>query len=623
MTGDSGSGKLIDIGKHIRGPVTSRFYNLIEQPFEKILSLDKLNRIYSEISSLTACTDAFFADCITCMNVSLDLTGGEIERIPDSGPLIVIGNHPFGALDGVILGALLTRRRDDVKLLGNYFLHRIPEIRKYIIPVDPFQQKKSTSFNITPLKEAIAWLRSDGALGVFPAGEVSHFQLTSRRVTDPQWSTHVASLVRRVKATVLPVYFDGQNSSLFQLMGLLHPRFRTIMLPRELIKKKHTSIKVRIGNPIPFRSLNHFETDRAMTEYLRLHTYFLGRRGRQPRLPDIGKKISFFRKTGNEPTIDPVAGDLLEREVGELDERNLLLRNGDFSVYFARSHEIPNILLEIGRLREITFREVGEGTGKACDIDRFDRYYLHLFMWDQSRRAVAGAYRLGATDHILSRYGKQGLYISTLFRLKRSFPANLGPALELGRSFICSHYQKKYNSLSILWRGIGEYVARNPQYKVLFGPVSISNDYQSMSKDMMIQFLRDSRRDPDLARYVQARHPARNRKIRELHKNDELTVEHVSALISGIEQDGKGVPVLLRHYLKLNGTILSFNLDKAFSRVIDSLLVVDLRKTDERLLKRFMGQDGYHRFRQHDGSASQPDLSEDTQPRISAETASA
>jgi hypothetical protein len=258
------------------------------------------------------------------------------------------------------------------------------------------------------------------------------------------------------------------------------------------------------------------------------------------------------------------------------------------------------VLLEIGRLREKTFRDVGEGTGKTCDIDWFDQHYLHLFVWDHYACEVVGSYRLGQTDTILTHFGKKGLYASTLFEFKDEFLKALNPALELGRSFVSAPYQKKYYALSMLWQGIGTFITTNPHYHVLFGPVSISNDYHAISKNIIVQFLQDSKVDPELSRYVKAKHPVRNIKIKELENcSFHLsfpTIEHVSALVSEIEKDGKGVPVLLRHYLKLNGTILSFNIDNHFSRAIDSLLVVDLKKTDSKLLKRFMGAEGAAQF---------------------------
>jgi putative hemolysin len=529
----------------------------------------------------------------------LNITEEDIKKIPVVGPLIVIANHPFGGLDGIILSSILTRIRQDVKILGNYLLHHVPAIRDLIIPVDPFRKKGSTIRNLRPLKETLHWLRQGGALQVFPAGEVSHYKFHQGKVTDPPWNHHVASLIRHTSAAVLPVFFDGRNSILFQCLGVLHPWFRTLLLPREVMNKKDIEVFVKIGSLIPFSNLASFQTDQAMIDYLRLRTYILKNRVRQ----DYRKFLTvppFFKKDESVPLISALPQKILQQEIETLPAEQVLLSKKNLIVYIAYARQIPKVLLEIGRLREKTFGDVGEGTGKACDIDWFDQHYLHLFIWDHSAREVVGSYRLGQTDTIRSHFGRKGLYSSTLFEFKNEFLKTLNPALELGRSFVSAPYQKKYYALSMLWQGIGKFITTNPHYHILFGPVSISNDYHTISKNIIVQFLKDSKVDPEFSRYVKAKHPIRNIKIQELEScsihSSLPTTEHVSALVSEIEKDGKGIPVLLRHYLKLNGTILSFNIDKYFSRAIDSLLIVDLKKTDSKLLKRFMGVEGYTEF---------------------------
>jgi hypothetical protein len=287
-----------------------------------------------------------------------------------------------------------------------------------------------------------------------------------------------------------------------------------------------------------------------------------------------------------------------------------LIFSGDFSVYMARASQIPNILNEIGRLREITFRDACEGTGKPVDLDRFDDYYRHLFLWNHASDELVGAYRLGLSDAIMRVYGVQGLYTNQLFRYKPALLEQLNRSVEFGRSFIRPEYQKKFNSLMLLWKGIVAFIAHNPQYNILFGPVSISKDYHTVSRNLIVRFLLVKRFDDTLARFVSPRKPFRTREFqgstrRLLHTavND---LDDISLLISEIERDGKGIPVLLRQYLKLNGSLISFNLDREFSDVVDGLLMVDLRKTDPRLLKRFMGKEGVKRFTAVHGPLADP-----------------
>jgi putative hemolysin len=607
MSASCPSTKLIDLKRHISSPAASRFVHMVAPPLEKILALSSVNHMYSCLQQRGE-EQNFFESCIDYLNIHVRITDGDLEKIPAYGALMVVCNHPFGALDGIILGWLLNRARSDAKIIGNYFLHNITEMRSSIIPVDPFQTKNSVARNLEPMKQAIAWLRAGGTIGMFPAGEVAHWDVSRRRITDPPWSQHAAALIQRTRATVVPVHFSGRNSLAFQVLGLLHARLRTVMLPRELMKKKSTEITLAIGRPIPYSAVEHLSTREALTRYLRLHTCLLASRTTQQARKNK-KLFSVPIGTGEKKHLaEPVGSQRLMAEIAGLPPDRLLLQHGAMQVFAADSAELPNALREIGRLREEAFRSVGEGTGRALDLDGFDSYYRHIFLWDAGRAQIAGAYRIGHTDEILARLGRKGLYTSTLFQLKKSFFSSLGPALELGRSFISPEYQKQYNALSMLWKGIGQYVVRNPGYVTLFGPVSISNEYHRVSKDLMIRFLRRMRSDGTLCRSVTARNPVRTFPFRELPESiDELTFENISAIISDIEHDGKGIPVLLRHYLRLHAAIVGFNLDASFSRVIDGLLVVDLLRTDPRLLKRFLGNVGFDAFMSH-AAGRQPDL---------------
>ncbi|MBN2106486.1 MAG: lysophospholipid acyltransferase family protein [Deltaproteobacteria bacterium] len=599
--------KLIDIKKFITRPVSNRLYTLISQPVEKLFALGEINGVYRQARYRQP--ETFFNTCLSALGVHVSFSPEEAAAIPRQGPLIVVANHPFGGIDGVILGALLTGIRSDVKILGNYFLQHIPELRELIIPVDPFGGSGSARKNVRSMKEALRWLQSGGSLMTFPSGEVSHLCLGRWGIADKPWSEHVAWLARRSGAAAVPVYFQGRNSAMFQLAGMVHPRLRTMLLPREVINKKSRTIRMHIGSPISFRSLAEFQTDKAMIDYLRLSTYLMKNRAGRTRLFTGSTLMLPAIRWRARPLASATAPHVLQQDIDLLPEEQLLCRQGEFSVYIARACQIPRVLQEIGRLREQAFREIGEGTGRLLDTDRFDQHYLHIFMWNGKEREIAGGYRLGPTDGILPRHGAGGLYVTTLFKFKKEFLENLGPALEMGRSFIAPHYQKKHNSLSILWRGIGEYVARNPQYKMLFGPVSISNDYHRISKNLMLQFLLSSKTDRSLSRNVKPRNPVVN--VLPTGIDPRLvagipTLEHVNALVAQIEHDRKGIPVLLRHYLKLNGVILSFNIDKNFSSSIDSLLVVDLLKSEKRLLKRFMGPEGLEHFMAyHGGPAGQ------------------
>jgi putative hemolysin len=431
---------------------------------------------------------------------------------------------------------------------------------------------------------------------VFPAGEVSHINCRRGRITDPAWSQHVASLARMSGADVLPVFFPGRNSLLFNLLGLVHPRLRTIMLAREMLARQSTRIKLFMGRRISYNRLKTFNNDKNLIRWLRFNTYFLA--NRLPRDNHLYRVFAKHTKTEIKPLklIPPVSSSLLAAEAAALPERSRLITHKQLTVFIADSDQIPHMLREIGRLREKTFREVGEGTGNAMDVDLFDSYYRHLVLWNSKPAEVVGAYRIGDTAAILGRFGRKGLYTHSLFRFKRGLMRHLPHSLELGRSFIRSEYQRHPNCLALLWKAIGEYLVRHPEHRILFGPVSISNSYQRLSKQLMIQFLKRNCSSRKLSAYVSPRCPFRMLPGQPLDdRNQQLaagSIDDVSMLISEIEGDGKRVPVLIKHYLKLNGQFIAFNVDRDFCNAVDGLVVVDLMKTKIKLLERFMGPEG-------------------------------
>ena len=588
--------KFIDLQDTTDRQTKQFLLKVFQKPAERLLALDRLNCLYDKFQKKMKMGNqetTIFDTALDILDVHYEAKPHEIEKIPVQGPLVVVANHPFGAIEGIIAGSLLLNIRTDVRILGNYLLNRVVGLRDYIIAVDPFESDGIKKANLKGLKQSLIWLKQGNALATFPAGEVASYQLTKGRVVEPAWTSHIGAIVRLSKATVLPLYFPGRNSTFFMLMGLLHPRVRTAMLIRELVNKTGKRLTVHIGRPVSWQYLSRYSTDEGITECLRLKTEILKNRDRKRQFITDGLKYRTRRGLSTQPLIDPIPKSILNEEIGHLSKGQQLVKRGDFSVYLAHSAQIPYLMNEIGRLREFTYRGVQEGTGRSLDLDRFDAYYLHLFLWNHATSELIGAYRMGLVDQILKIHGPKGLYTNTLFRFGPGFFDQLGGAIEFGRSFVRPEYQKKFSSLIMIWRGIGQFIKRNPRYRILFGPVSISSDYHAVSKSLLVKFLKEKKFNDGLSSFVSAPHPFRSPRVGDLDeaalKASIRDVEDVSFLISEIEKDGKGIPILLKHYLKLNGKLLSFNVDQSFSNVVDGLLVVDLRETDPKILNRFIG----------------------------------
>ena len=591
-------GTVIPLEKMSNQPIRKTVMTGVNGLLEKILSVDAFKSLYD---TLPPCKDPFqfLENTLDRLQIEHRLDHKAAQAIPSSGPVIVVANHPFGGIDGIILASALSTVRKDIKILVNYFLMNIQELKPLFLPVDPFKQNGSTAKNLAAMKGAIRWVKSGGMLVVLPAGEVSHFSWKRRRVEDPPWNHSVGRMVQLTKAPVLPVHFRGRNSALFQVAGLVHPRLRTAMLPRETIKKEGATVQFKIGRLIPHRKLDTLKNAHQLTEYLRFRTYLLEMAEERVSTDrSLIGPLKFEKKMV--AVARPSDRALLAKEVDSLPEDLMLLTTPRFSVYYAKSSQIPMLLREIGRLREITFRLVKEGTGNAIDLDRFDNIYTHLFVWHKVNEELVGAYRLGPTLEILPKHGKKGLYTHTLFKYRSQLLGKIGPALELGRTFIRAEYQKDYAPLMLLWKGIGQYIAQHPYYKALFGAVSISSDYGHSSRRLMAAFLKMNEFSSEFSKMVKPRKPFRQDKEaslikgkENLHGND---LDELSSWISSIEEDGKGVPILIKQYMKLGGKVLSFNVDRHFSDTLDGLMFVDLTRADHKVLKRYMGAIGFREF---------------------------
>ncbi len=557
----------------------------------RLLQIDRLEALYAR----TRAENGFVRRLLDELEVRVNVSPADFEKIPATGAVVALANHPFGILDGVMLADLLTRARPDVRILTNRLLGELPELARICIFIDPFEHSKgnaagSRAANGRALKQAITHLRSGGLLLIFPAGEVSHFDLKKRAICDPEWSRTAARLIRIARAKSLPILIRGANGIPFQMLGMVHPRLRTAALPVEMLNKRGKSVEIRIGGVIDPARIEALPDDAEATRYLRLRTELLARR-------------SGAAEPASADTI-PVAAaapvELLAREIAALPADCLLEETRDFAVYLAAAPRIPLALGEIGRLREATFRAVGEGTGEARDLDRFDPHYLHLFLWNKEKREIAGAYRLGDVPALVARFGLKGLYTESLFRFNARFVRQLGPALELGRSFIRPEYQRQFAPLLLLWKGIGAWIARHPEYSMLIGAVSVSNRYSPASRELIARYFEKQSAGEQWRGAVRARRPLRGNLVQKWETAALCSllpdVEDLAAPIADLEPDGKGIPILVRQYVRLGGKLLAFSVDPQFGNTLDGFVMVDLTRTSPEILSRYMGKEQARQF---------------------------
>lgn len=581
-------------------------FEMLRPAIDSGLGLRQLNKIYSERVLATDESLPVGERFLRGFNAGYLTSDEELAQIPKEGPLVVVANHAFGGLDAMILDDLVAKVRPDVRFIANSILAAVPAIGDRIFPVDPFGGRDAARRNAGSIRRAKEWIRDGGSLAVFPAGEVAHSAWGRLSVTDPPWNPIIARLIKSTGASVIPVFFEGRNSWMFQAAGLIHPNLRAVLLGRELLKVQGRRVRVAIGTPLQVQQLDRFADPKDLIEFLRLRTFVLRSRlehenfKESPRLHSIVRSIPPQSRTPEPVRMEPVATTPahasfeLAAEILALPPEQILVKRGDQRVVYAEADQIPRVLQELGRLRELSFRAVGEGTGNASDIDEFDRSYLHIVLWDEKCSGVIGAYRLGRTDRLIETHGINGLYTRTLFRYDENLIKELGPSLEMGRSFIHPDHQRRVEPLMLLWKGVSRYAGTFPKYRRLFGPVSISADYHATSTRLLLSFLNTTERISRLERFVKPRNPLRVTTPRDWDPTSLRTVrtlDDVDELVLEIEKGERSVPVLVRQYLKLNAVFLGFNVDPDFSSVVDGLVMVDLLRMNRRLLRFYMGEE--------------------------------
>lgn len=563
-------------------PIKNR---LLAGALESLLGLKPLAYHYEQ-RPMGASADSFLTYTLQSLGVDVFVESPDwLDKIPRSGSVLVVANHPLGGLEGVAIAQLLLKLRPDLKVLTNQLLTRIPELRPLFIGVDVLSDN-AVKQNLRGIREAMKHLRDNGMLLVFPAGKVSAINLKSRRIEDQPWDRLVGQLVKRSKAVCVPVYVKGKNSALFYTLGLIHPRLRTLMLARELANKHGYSLNLKMGEPITSAEIRQLDDEGSITHYLRMSTDLLGLDAEKDPVQGIERPHQIKRLSVG-----------LFHDMQQLADCKLI-EHDQFDVYCAPYERLGGMMEQIGIARETTFRAVGEGTGNSVDIDRFDPHYLHLFVWDREKQCVAGGYRIGRVNDIVARHGIEGLYSRTLYRFDKAYLRRIGMALEMGRSFVHPDYQRHPAALDLLWRGIGRYVANNPEYHTLFGAVSISRDHSDMARALIAESMLGAFRAE--SRYIENVAPVTPFKVAGKIWTDEMLVSlsKVSVLnkLVGRCDPGKTLPTLIRHYLSLNGKFVCFSVNRVFNDSLDGLILVDLRKTPQRYLARYLGKEGAQRF---------------------------
>ena len=558
----------------------------------KVLKISTLNEIYDKTKHLQ---NVEFLDAILNeFQIKFEIPEEDFKRLPKGGAYITISNHPLGGIDGALLLKLMLEKEPNFKIIANFLLHRIEPMKQYIMPVNPFEDHKKAKSSVIGIKETLRHLSDGNPLGIFPAGEVSTYK-DGELIVDKAWEQGAIKVIRKAQVPVVPIYFHAKNSRLFYFLSKINPILRTAKLPSEVFSQKNRIIKVRIGKPISVVEQNEYKTIEEYSEFLRRKTYMLSNSFNEKSKMLSPQNLALNLKTPKVPK-EIVFPANLEKMIAEVEQLKAtdcrFFQSKNYEVFFTKASNIPTILHEIGRLREITFREVGEGTNESIDTDKYDQYYHHMFLWDDNTKRVAGAYRMGLGSEIYPKYGMEGFYLNDLFRFDSELHDMMKHSIEMGRAFIVKDYQQKPMPLFLLWRGIIHTTLRYPEHKFLLGGVSISNQFTDFSKSLMIEFMKSNYYDPYIAQYIK---PKKEFKVKLKDADKDFIFDEAEAdlnkfdkIIDELEPGNLRLPVLIKKYLKQNARLVAFNVDPLFNNAIDGLMYIRIADIPESTMRPVM-----------------------------------
>ncbi|UBB90925.1 lysophospholipid acyltransferase family protein [Candidatus Kaistella beijingensis] len=561
----------------------------------RLTKINKVNELYDILKDKSG--KDFFDSFVRERDLKYVVFEEDLAKIPKTGPFILVSNHPLGAIDGILMTKILTEIRPDFKIMGNFLLEKIKPMEPFVIPVNPFESRKEIRNSSTGMRETLKHVQNGGCVGIFPAGEVSNRNNEFNEILDKKWEKPALKLIKMAKVPVVPMYFHAKNSPLFYQVSKLHPDLQTLMLPAEMMNKREKPIRIRIGKPVSVKVMEEHDTTEEVGEFLQkkiymLKSYYDKRKTIAERLNIPNLKLNFpLLKEENvvQNIIDETPQEDIVKEIEALYKKDkMLFRNGNYEVFFSSYSEIPSIMREIGRQRELTFRKIGEGSNLPFDLDEYDEHYHHLFLWDNSAKKLAGAYRMALGAEVMKRYGIDGFYTSSLFEFDPELQPFFRKVIEMGRAYISTEYQQKPLPLFLLWRGIVHVCLRNPEHKFLMGGVSISDKFSEFSKSLMIEFMRSNYYDSAVAQYI---HPKKEFKVKLKDRDKHLFFDEVESdlnkldkIIDDLEPEMR-LPVLIKKYIKQNAKVISFNVDPSFNDAIDGLMYIRISELPESTIK--------------------------------------
>lgn len=501
--------------------------------------------------------------------IKINLLPTDLEKIPLSGSFVTITNRPIGIIEELILAHFLHKIRPEFCFLQNQNLASICEFYEKSL-------ENNYLYNFNNLVE------HDKGIGLFPVGNYSSFKAKGNTLSDSVWDKSIIKRIYDTNIKIIPIYITIDNEAFIKMQHLFINNPFSLELIKSIIESTGLEVTIRIGKPI-IKNKFEFKSANQFSRFLRAKLYGLGSK----------LKIDYFYKSAEDTKeiIKPIDTEALHAELLSISDTNKIGEQGNFDIFLTKAKKIPLAIKEIGRLREITFRNIGEGTNNHLDLDEYDLHYLHLFIYDRDNKKIAGAYRLGDGKYIMETIGKKGFYIQSLFKISNKFNQYLSSSLELGRSFVTEEYQNQRLPLFLLWQGITYYISNSEYLKYIIGPVSISSSYSKISRSFIVSYIMKNHWDFDLAELVKPKTAFKpdfeNVDFEVLLDSTGKSLKLLDDIIDDIDPLHNRIPVLLKKYFSKQAKIIGFNLDPNFNDALDGFMLTNINNIELENLNAF------------------------------------
>ncbi|MEM7069846.1 MAG: lysophospholipid acyltransferase family protein [Pseudomonadota bacterium] len=566
---------------------------------EKLVGIDRCNKLLEDLGPDWPDTNSMVDIMFDRLDIKYQIKNAEVLEELDDRPKVFVANHPYGLPDAFALFQILTRYRPNIRLFANKILEATQLDDERLLYVDPFSAPQSRNLTRKSMAHALRHVREGGDLALFPGRICSHLKTSDWTISDSAWTDQVRKFVDAGGGDLVPLYITGRNSMLFNFSGLIHPRIRTYLLVREFLRGGH-DFTFTIGDPVSADQLQKVSRSMSVGNFARSLVYSL--KTGASTVPDLPHLIEPELRNAQETSrVVRTPTAIRGAHVRKLLDRNeILVKQNGYTIYQSGPKSGADILDIICEVRFQAYASETNVSDPSELRDHYDEFYHHLVLWDDEKEAVAGVYRYTLPGLTQRAPTAENLVTSSIFDLSPEFQKILPKAMELGRAAILPEYQKSFSPLMLLWRGFLEIPYRDKEIKYLFGPVTMGQNFNPLSRELLRRYIMNHCGDDVMKGHVSPRKALafdipREVEIEKL-ANACGSFAQLGNLINGIEGGKRSLPVLFRHYANSGCKFVGFGEWRELDNATAGLTLLDLKDSSKSFIQRYFGKEGAEEF---------------------------